>query len=69
MSEERMPKRMMKGRLYTTRCRRQAKDERMRWLDGVTEDLASMEIRGWRTGKDRGVLLRRLKPAIGCNAS
>ena len=45
MSEERMPKRMLKGRLYTTRHRGRP---RMRWLDSVIEDLASIGIRGWR---------------------
>jgi hypothetical protein len=36
MSEERMPKRMLKGRLF---CRRRKGRSRRRWLDSVVTDI------------------------------
>ena len=27
----------------------------MRWLGGVAEDLANMEIRGWGKGEEQGI--------------
>ena len=45
MSEEIIPKRMLKGRFRTTRRRGRPW---MRWLNGVTQDLASLGIRGSR---------------------
>jgi hypothetical protein len=46
MPEMQMPKRILKGRLDNRRRRGRP---RMRWMDSVTADLATMGIRGWRT--------------------
>jgi hypothetical protein len=46
MPETQMPKRILKGRLDN---RRRGGRPRMRWMDSVIADLATMEIRGWRT--------------------
>jgi hypothetical protein len=45
MPETLMPKRILKGRLDNRRRGR----PRIRWMDSVIADLASMGIRGWRT--------------------
>jgi hypothetical protein len=45
MPETQMPKRMLKGRLDNRRRRGRP---RMRWIEDVVADLATMEIRGWR---------------------
>jgi hypothetical protein len=45
MSETQMPKRILKGRLNN---RRRKGRPRMRWMDSVIVDLATMGIRGWR---------------------
>ena len=45
MSDERMPKRMLKGRLFS---RRRKGRPRTRWLDSVVMDLMVMVVRGWR---------------------
>jgi hypothetical protein len=39
-----MPKRMLKGRLYSKRRRR----PRMRWLEEVENDLKRMKVTGWK---------------------
>lgn len=44
MEEGNMPKKIMKGKLYSTRRRR----SRTTWIEDVTTDLAKMEIREWR---------------------
>jgi hypothetical protein len=46
MPETKMPKRTLKGRLDNRRRRGRP---RMRWMDSVIADLATMGIRGWRT--------------------
>jgi hypothetical protein len=46
MPETQMPKRILKGRLDNRRRRGRP---RMRWMDSVIADLATMGIRGWRT--------------------
>jgi hypothetical protein len=40
-----MPKRMLKGRLYSKRRKGRP---RMRWLDDVDSDLKKMEVKGWK---------------------
>jgi hypothetical protein len=45
MPETQMPKRILKGRLDNRRRRGRA---RMRWMDSVIADLATMGIREWR---------------------
>jgi hypothetical protein len=42
---ERMPKRMLKGRLYSKRKKGRS---RMRWLDDVESGLKKMEGKGWK---------------------
>jgi hypothetical protein len=65
-----MPKRMLKGRLDNRRRRGRP---RMRWIEDVMTDLATMGIRGWRIkAADRevwGQLSMRPKPTKGCRAS
>jgi hypothetical protein len=39
-----MPKRMLKGRLYSKRRKGRP---RMRWLDDVENDLKKMKVKGW----------------------
>jgi hypothetical protein len=46
MPETQMPKGILKGRLDNRRRRGRP---RMRWMDSVIADLATMGIRGWRT--------------------
>jgi hypothetical protein len=51
MEEKEMPKRMLYGRLYTTRKRGRPKN---RWLDGVVADLKKMGVTGRKQrAKDR----------------
>jgi hypothetical protein len=45
MPETQMPKRILKGRLDNRRSGR----PRMRWMDSVIADLATIRITGWRT--------------------
>jgi hypothetical protein len=45
MEENAMPKRMLKGRLYSKRRKGRP---RMRWLDNVESDLKKMEVKGWK---------------------
>jgi hypothetical protein len=44
MEDNAMPKRMLKGRLYSTRRKGRS---RMRWLDDVESDLKKM-VKGWK---------------------
>jgi hypothetical protein len=44
MEDIAMPKRMLKGRLYSKRRKGRPK---MRWLDDVESDL-KMEVKGWK---------------------
>jgi hypothetical protein len=43
MEDNAMPKRMLKGRLYSKRRKRRP---RMRWLDNVESDLKEKEMKG-----------------------
>jgi hypothetical protein len=45
MEDNAMPKRILKGRLYSKRRKGRA---RMRWLDDVESDLKKMEVKGWK---------------------
>jgi hypothetical protein len=45
MEDSRMPKRVMREKIYTRRNRGRPK---VRWLDDVQEDLREMWIEGWR---------------------
>jgi hypothetical protein len=45
MEDNVMPKRMLKGRLYSKRRKGRL---RMRWLDDVESDLKKMKVRGWK---------------------
>jgi hypothetical protein len=45
MEDNAMPKRMLKGRLYSKRRKGRP---RMRWLDDVESDLKKMELKGWK---------------------
>jgi hypothetical protein len=44
MEDNVMPKRLLKGRLYSKRRKRR----QMRWLDDVESDLKKMEVKGWK---------------------
>jgi hypothetical protein len=46
MPETQMPKKILKGRLDN---RRRRGHPRVRWMDSVIADLATMGIRGWKT--------------------
>jgi hypothetical protein len=45
MEDNAMPKRMLKGRLYSKRRKGR---HRMRWLDDVESDLKKMEVKEWK---------------------
>jgi hypothetical protein len=45
MEDSRMPKRVMREKMYTKRKRGRPK---VRWLDDIQEDLQEMGIEGWR---------------------
>jgi hypothetical protein len=45
MENNAMPKRMLKGRLYSKRRKGRP---RMRWLDNVESDFKNMEVKGWK---------------------
>jgi GTP1/Obg family GTP-binding protein len=45
MEDNAMPKRMLKGRLYSKRRKGRP---RMRWLDDVESDLKNLEVKGWK---------------------
>jgi hypothetical protein len=45
MEDNAMPKRMLKGRLYSKRRKGRP---RMRWLDNVESDLKKTEVKEWK---------------------
>jgi hypothetical protein len=45
MEDNAMPKRMLKGRLYSKRRKGRP---RMRWLDDIDSDLKKMEVKRWK---------------------
>jgi hypothetical protein len=45
MEDNAMPKRMLKGKLYS---KRRNGRPRMRWLDDVERDLKKMKVKGWK---------------------
>jgi hypothetical protein len=45
MEDNAMPKRMLKGRLYSKRRKGRP---RMRWLEDVESDWTKMEVIGWK---------------------
>jgi hypothetical protein len=57
MSQEQMPKRMLKGSLF---CRRRKGRPLTRWLDSVVTDLVVMGVRGWRGRVEDRVGWRRV---------
>jgi hypothetical protein len=44
MNETAMPKRMLQGKIYTTRKRGRPI---IRWLEDVYDDLCKMKVKGW----------------------
>jgi hypothetical protein len=69
MEDNAMPKRMLKGRLYSKRRKGRP---RMSWLDDVESDLKKMEVKGWKE-KMRDIEQCRLvvgRPRLtqGCSA-
>ena len=57
MEDSRMPKRVMREKIYTKRRRDRPK---VRWLDDVQEDLRAMGIEGWRGKAQDTDLWRRI---------
>jgi hypothetical protein len=45
MEDNALPKRMLKGRLYSKRMKGRI---RMRWLDNVETNLKKVEVKGWK---------------------
>jgi hypothetical protein len=45
MEDSAIPKRMLKGRLYSKRRKGRP---RMKWLDDVESDLKKIEVKGWK---------------------
>jgi hypothetical protein len=45
MKDNSVPKRMLKGRLYSKRRKGRP---RMRWLDDFESDLKKMKVKGWK---------------------
>jgi transcription termination factor 2 len=61
MEDSRMPKRVMREKIYTKRRRGRPK---VRWLDDVQEDLRAMGIEGWRVkAQDRDLWRRTAQEA------
>jgi hypothetical protein len=50
MEDKAMPKRMLKGRLYSKRRKGRPK---LRWLDDVESDLKKMKVKGWKEKMNR----------------
>jgi hypothetical protein len=70
MDEKRTPKRILEWKPIGRRLRGRTRE---RWIEDIEDDIQMMGIRGWRKlckeGRNGRELLRRLKPAVGCNVS
>jgi hypothetical protein len=65
MEENAMPKRLLKGRLYSNRRKGRP---RMRWLDDGESDLKKMEVKGWQEKMRDREQWRRPRLNHGCSA-
>jgi hypothetical protein len=52
-----MAKRVMREKIY---CKRRRGGPKVRWLDGVQEDVRAMGVEGWRGKAQDGDLWRRI---------
>jgi hypothetical protein len=69
MEDNSMPKRMLKGRLYS---RRKKGRPRMRWLEEVENNLKRMKVKGWRekmgNREQWRLVVKEAKAHQGCSA-
>jgi hypothetical protein len=69
MEDNSMPKRMLKGRLYSKRRKGRP---RMRWLEEVENDLKRMKVKEWkekmRNREEWKLVVKEAKAHQGCSA-